>query len=112
MKISQFSWLAAGLLLFLACGKKNAGPPPRPPRPVTAVKAATRDVPIYLDEIGTCTAYETVTIQPQVTGPITEILFNDGQEVNKGDALFTIDARAYQAALDKAKATLEQERAK
>src|SRR5438067_7200708 len=98
--------------LLAGCGPKNAGPPPKPVRPVTAAKAQTRDVPIYLDEIGNCTAYETVTIQPQVSGPITEIHFTDGQEVKKDDLLFTIDPRPYQAALDKAKATLEQDRAK
>ena len=95
----------APALLLAGCGKRQAGPPPRPPRPVTVSAAVTRDVPMYLDEIGTCTAYETVTIQPQVSGPITEIHFTDGQEVKKGDPLFTIDPRPYQAALDKAKAT-------
>src|SRR5215210_6745219 len=99
-------------ILLAGCGKQNVGPPPRPARPVTIAVAATRDVPMYLDEIGNCSAYESVTVQPQVTGPITEIHFTDGQEVKKGDALFTIDPRPYQAALDKAKATLEQDRAK
>ncbi len=98
-------------ILCAGCSKKQAAPP-KMARPVTAAKAETRDVPIYLDEIGNCTAYETVTIQPQVTGPITDIHFKDGQEVKKGDLLFTIDPRPYQAALDKAKATLEQDRAK
>lgn len=112
MKISRFSWLAAAALLLSACGQKNAGPPPRPIRPVTAVKAAMRDVPIYLDEIGNCTAYQTVSVQPQVSGPIAEIHFNDGAEVKKGDLLFTIDPRPFQAALDKAKATVEEDKAK
>src|SRR5438874_2213931 len=108
----KFSLLTLVLaVLDAGCGKQ-AGPPPRPVRPVTVAVAATRDVPIYLDEIGNCTAYETVTVQPQVTGPITEIHFDDGQEVKKGDPLFTIDPRPSQAALDKAKATLEQDRAK
>ena len=99
-------------LLLCACGKKGGPPPFSMVRPVTASKAVTRDVPIYLDEIGNCTAFESVNVQPLVTGPITEIKFADGQEVKKGDALFTIDPRPYQAALDKAQATLEQDRAK
>src|SRR5581483_3933676 len=110
MNLVRFIFLALTLLLA-GCGKKQVGSPPMV-RPVTVAKAATRDVPIYLDEIGNCTAYETVNVQPQVTGPIVEIHFDDGQEVKKGDPLFTIDPRPYQAALDKAKATLEQDRAK
>ena len=99
-------------LSLSSCGKKNGGPPPKPIRPVTAAQAVSRDVPIYLDEIGNCTAFETVTIQPQVSGPIVGIHFTDGTELKKGDLLFTIDQRPYQAALDKAKGTLEQDKAK
>src|SRR5438874_32388 len=89
LKMSKLciSFLALVLLLS-GCGKKNAGPPQMPPRPVTVAKAETRDVPIYLDEVGNCAAYETVTIQPQVSGPITAIHFTDGQEVKKEDMLF------------------------
>ncbi len=102
-------------LCFSSCGKKNGGGggiPPKPIRPVTAATAVSRDVPVYLEEIGNCSAYESVTIQPQVTGPIVGIHFTDGMELKKGDLLFTIDPRPYQAALNKARANLEQDRAK
>ena len=59
---------------------------------------------IYLDEIGTCAAYETVQVQAQVSGKIIERQFQDGSDVKKGDPLFTIDPRPYQAVLDQAKA--------
>ena len=112
MKCITFPMMGLCAVLVLAsCGRK-ASPPQMPMRPVTAAIAASRDVPIYLDEIGTCTAYESVTIKPQVSGPITAIQFSDGAEVSKGDLLFTIDPRPYQAALGKARATLEQDRAK
>lgn len=75
-----------------------------PPRPVLVTKVITKDVPVYLDEIGTCAAYETVQIQAQVSGVITSRDFQDGSDVKKGDLLFTIDPRPYQAALDQAKA--------
>ena len=104
--------LGVAVLCTSACGPASAPPAALPPKPVVAVKATTRDVPLYLDEIGNCTAYETVTVQPQVSGPVMEIHFTDGQEVKKGDALFTIDPRPYQAALDKANATLAQDMAK
>ena len=73
-------------------------------RPVLVAKVITRDVPIYLDEIGTCAAYETVQVQAQVSGQILERHFQDGSDVKKGDPLFTIDPRTYQATLDQAKA--------
>jgi multidrug efflux system membrane fusion protein len=78
-----------------------------PVRPVTVAKVVTKDVPLYLDEIGTCAAYETVLVQAQVSGVIITRNFQDGSDVNKGDLLFTIDPRPYQAALDQAKAQAE-----
>ena len=78
-----------------------------PVRPVTVSKAITKDVPLYLDEIGTCAAYETVQVQAQVSGKIMARHFQDGSDVKKGDLLFTIDPRPYQAALDQAKAQAE-----
>jgi membrane fusion protein, multidrug efflux system len=73
-------------------------------RPASVAKVITKDVPLYLDEIGTCAAYETVQVQAQVNGVIMARHFQDGSDVKKGDLLFTIDPRPYQAALDQAKA--------
>src|SRR5215510_12086055 len=74
------------------------------PRPASVAKVVTKDVPLYLDEIGTCAAYETVQLQAQVSGIIIGRHFQDGSDVKKGDLLFTIDPRPYRAALDQAKA--------
>src|ERR1700710_2828397 len=90
--------LGALALGLAACGPGAPPPSGPPPRAVLAAKAEVRDVSLYLDEIGNCTAYESVTVSPQVSGPITENHFTDGQEVKKGDLLFTIDPRPYQAA--------------
>src|SRR5438128_1331290 len=73
-------------------------------RPVLVAQVITKDVPLYLDEIGTCAAYETVQVQAQVNGQIIARHFQDGADVKQGDLLFTIDPRPYQAALDQAKA--------
>src|SRR5438477_168389 len=78
-----------------------------PVRPVTVAKVVAKDVPLYLDEIGTCAAYETVQVQAQVNGVIIGRHFQDGSDVKKGDLLFTIDPRPFQAALDQAKAQAE-----
>ena len=75
-----------------------------PTRPVAVAKVVTKDVPVYLDEIGTCAAYETVQVQAQVSGQIMIRHFQDGSDVKQGDPLFTIDPRPYQATLDQAKA--------
>src|SRR2546430_8873274 len=75
-----------------------------PVRPVLVAKVISKDVPIYLDEIGTCAAYETVQVQAQVSGKILARHFQDGADVKKGDPLFTIDPAPYQAAFDQAKA--------
>ena len=82
-----------------------------PPPAVTTAKAISQDVPVYLDEIGRCTAVEAVTITPQVAGIITERHFQDGRDLEKGRPLFTIDPRPFKAALDAAQAQLAQAKA-
>ncbi len=76
------------------------------PRPVATAKVTIQDVPLYLDEIGTTAAYETVHIQAQVSGQIISREFTDGADVKKGDLLFKIDPRPYEAALASAQADL------
>ncbi len=83
-----------------------------PVRPVLVAKVITKDVPLYLDEIGTCSAYETVQVQAQVSGQIIARHFQDGADVKQGDLLFTIDPRPYQAALDQAHGQLGQAQSK
>jgi multidrug efflux system membrane fusion protein len=97
-----------------AAGCSHSAPPPvfeRPPAPVTVAVAVARDVPNYLDEIGKCVAREMVEIQPQVSGRITQLHFADGADLKKGDPLFTIDPRPYQAKVDAAVATLARSKA-
>ncbi|MDQ6861582.1 MAG: efflux RND transporter periplasmic adaptor subunit [Verrucomicrobiota bacterium] len=86
-------------------GKKRETPSPAP-RTVETAKVLEKDVPLYLDEIGTCAAFETVQVQAQVAGKILQRHFEDGAEVKKGDLLFTIDSRPYEATLNAAKADL------
>jgi multidrug efflux system membrane fusion protein len=97
------------LLLRAFAGRQKATPPPAP-RPVDVAKVIQKDVPLYLDEIGTCTAFETVQVQAQVGGQITARNFQDGADVKKGDVLFTIDSKPYQAVLDQALGQLAQAR--
>jgi multidrug efflux system membrane fusion protein len=90
---------------------KAAGPATPPASLVTVTRANVADVPLYLDEIGKSGAFESVTVTPQVGGRITERHFQDGADLSKGQLLFVIDPRPYQAQLDSAKASLAQAKA-
>jgi membrane fusion protein, multidrug efflux system len=95
-----------GLIHSFSGGKK---PPAAPPsRNVLVAKVITKDAPVYLDEIGTCAAVETVQIQAQVSGQITSREFQDGADVKTGDLLFKIDSRPYEAALTQTQGQLAQ----
>jgi len=102
-----FAVLAALVLLRSFQRGVGTSTPQAPVRPVAVAKVVTKDVPLYLDEIGTCAAYETVLVQAQVSGVIITRNFQDGSDVKTGDLLFTIDPRPYQATLDQAKAQAE-----
>src|SRR3954469_25432854 len=98
--------LVALLLTLRSVGNRPTEPNRPGPQPVTTAKVITQDVPLYLDEIGTTTAYETVQIQAQVSGQIISREFKDGGDVKKGDLLFLVDPKPYQAALASAQADL------
>jgi membrane fusion protein, multidrug efflux system len=103
------------LLQMAASGCNRANPQATgvlPPPPLVSVaKAQVQDVPVYLDEIGKSYAFESVTVTPQVGGRITQRQFQDGTDLTKGQLLFVIDPRPYQAQLDSAKGALAQAKA-
>ena len=79
-----------------------------------AVSTATvtqRNVPIYLEGLGTVEAFYTVKVTAQVNGELTEVAFHEGQQVKRGQLLAQIDPRPYQAALDEARAALAKDEA-
>ncbi|PPV06714.1 membrane fusion protein [Xanthomonas bromi] len=81
------------------------------PVPVTVVAATTQDVPVYASALGTVTALNTVTVNPQVGGQLMSLNFKEGQEVKKGDLLAQIDPRTLQASYDQALAAKRQNQA-
>jgi membrane fusion protein, multidrug efflux system len=102
--------IAALSLLFTGCAKNAAQQGfERPPAPVTVTAAIMQDVPVYLDAIGKTAAREVVSIQPQVSGRITRIHFTDGANVKKGDMLFTIDTRPFEANVRQAQANVSRD---
>jgi multidrug efflux system membrane fusion protein len=75
-----------------------------PPIPVTVVQAAQETVPVRIQAIGNVEAYATVSLRARVDGQIVEAGFKEGQEVRRGQVLFRIDPRPYEAALRQAEA--------
>src|SRR5579872_7100834 len=114
VRTQYFAVFAAALIVVMGvgCSKGNVQAAPAMPAPlVSVVKATAQDVPQYLDEIGRNTAFESVTVTPQVAGRITERHFQDGENLKKGQLLFVIDPRPYKAQVDAAQATLAQSKA-
>lgn len=82
-----------------------------PPPLVTVAPAVLREAPRYLDEIGKTSSFESVVVTPQVAGRIVERRFRDGENLRRGQLLFVIDPRPYQAQLESARASLAQAKA-
>src|SRR2546422_3810924 len=96
--------------VFTGCTNKAAQQGfERPPAPVSVTEAVMQDVPNYIDAIGKTVAREVVSIQPQVSGRILKIHFTDGSNVKKGDLLFTIDTRPFEANLRQAQANVAKD---
>jgi len=79
--------------------------------PVVAGKVEQKDMPIYLDGLGTVQAFNTVTVHTRVDGQLQQVLFSEGQNVKAGDLLAVVDPRPFQAALDQAIAKKSQDEA-
>ena len=95
------------LLALAACSRGKASAAlTNPPVPVLAATVEQKDMPVELQAIGSVEAYSSVTVKTQVTGELTGVYFKEGQDVNKGDLLFTLDKRPFEADLKKQEATL------
>ena len=100
---------AASLLNTLACsrGSVRAAAPPPPPV-VEVAPVIQKDVPVQGEWVGTLEGYVNAQIQPQVSGYLIRQDYHEGAFVKKGQLLFEIDPRPFQAALDQAKGQLAQ----
>jgi multidrug efflux system membrane fusion protein len=113
--ISSFSGAVhrrpAVLLSILLAGCRDETLPPSPPVPVTLATVERQAVPFELAATGTVEPLQTVAVQPQLSGPIVRIAFTEGQDVQRGQVLFQIDPRPFQAALARAEAILARDKA-
>lgn len=124
-KYDAFSEMPAGVRagLFLAAlaavvltGPSCGGPRPQvaaasAPTRVAVVKAIQMDVPVHAEWVATLEGYVNAVIQPQVSGYLISQNYQEGSYVHRGDVLFQIDPRPFQAVLDQAKGQLAQARA-
>jgi len=114
--------LAALLVVLLACGyafrdtffgttNETRSARPAPAQLVVADVATQLPAPILVSAIGTVQSMATVMIKSRMDGEIAKVHFEEGQEVNEGDVLFTLDERGVRAQLQQAEANLERDRA-
>ena len=105
--------LCLALTLLSACGSKGveAAAPPAGPMPVAVVRVQQQDVPLVAEWVGTLDGYVNAQIQPQVGGYLIRQEYREGSRVSKGQLLFQIDPRPFQAALAQAQGQLEQAQA-
>ena len=109
----------AGLASFLAVSviawsdSQAVQPPqqnaPPPAVPIAATAVITKNMPLEVSVIGAVEAYSTVAVRAQITGELTSVNFKDGDEVTKGQELFTLDRRPLDAALQQSQANLDRD---
>ena len=116
LSVVRVGLILAALTALLLTGPGCAGP--KPPAaasasslPVGVVKAIRMDVPVQVEWVATLDGYVNAQIQPQVGGYLISQNYKEGSHVHKGDVLFEIDPRPFQAVLDQAKGQLAQARA-
>jgi len=104
--------LAALLLLSAACSKANSSQSAAmPPIPISVAQAEQRDVPIVVNAVGTIAPYSTVQIKTMVSAEISQAFFKEGDFVKKGQLLFQLDPRSFDADLLRARGQLARDKA-
>jgi multidrug efflux system membrane fusion protein len=97
--------------LLAGCAGTKAAPPAPSAVPVIAARVVSRDMPVQVHAIGAVEAYSTVAVKTQITGELTGVYFREGQEVKKGDLLFTLDKRPFEADVKKQESNLARDKA-
>ena len=110
--MKQIALLLAIGLALASCSENGAKKKTEPPPvPVTAAKAAARDIPVSLQIVGRAEAFESVVMKSRVDGQVQAVLFTEGQHVNQGDVLIRLDPADFAARLQQAEATAARDEA-
>ncbi len=117
-KNSLFLFSLSALILFAflvflltACSKEKKEQSVKIAVPVTVESVIQKAVPVQIHAIGNVEAYSSVSIKSRVNGELTRVYFREGQDMNKGDMLFTIDSAPFKTALESAQANLAKDTA-
>ena len=117
-KNSLFLFSVSALILFAflvflltACSKEKKEQSVKIAVPVTVESVIQKAVPVQIHAIGNVEAYSSVSIKSRVSGELTRVYFREGQDMNKGDMLFTIDSAPFKTALESAQANLVKDTA-
>ena len=102
---------ATSLAVLASCSGTKAAAPVTSAVPVLAATVEQKNVPQQVRAIGNVEPYSTVSVKTQITGELTEVFFKEGQDVRKGQLLFELDKRPYEAALQQAEAALAKDQA-
>jgi membrane fusion protein, multidrug efflux system len=111
VRVPLLAATAAGLCLLSACVGTKAAPGPPPPVPVLAATVEQKDVPLQVHAIGAVEAYSTVSVKTQITGELTGVFFKEGEDVTKGQLIFTLDKRPLEADVRRAEGALARDEA-
>lgn len=109
MKTLGLTVLAVAAGVAVGCQNQKPVVKSLPPVPVTVARATTANVPTLLQAIGSVQSVATVSVKSLVGGELKTVTFAQGQQVQKGQVLFTIDPQPYQAALEQAQANLARD---
>jgi len=111
--LSPIIWLLIAFAMVQGCSEEQQQAPPQepPPLPVEAITVQNEQLPIWIEYTGKTEATQRVEVRARVAGRLEEALFAEGDYVKEGDVLFIIEKDTYEAALDSAKARLEQNKA-
>jgi len=96
---------------YYVLSKKKPAPPVQQGVPVLAGKAIQKTMPVIIEAIGSVEAYNSITVYSRVVGQLQKIHFKEGQDVQKGDLIFTIDPAPFKEKLKNAEAKLAQDTA-
>lgn len=99
------------LALFAGCAKETPKPTARPLVPVTVASVEQRSMPVQVTAIGSVEPFETVSVKTQVTGQLMGVFFKEGDDVRKGQLLFSLDKRQIQADIKKNQGQLARDEA-
>jgi RND family efflux transporter MFP subunit len=109
-RVLLFILFAVLTLAMVGCGRTQAAAPPPVPE-VRVAPVVQKDVPVYSEWVATLDGYVNALVRPQVSGYIVKQNYKEGSLVRRGEVLFEIDPRPFQAALDRAKGDLAQAQA-